>query len=120
MRPFYHKLFSFSRLSINYVLRRLFWFLFLLLTGLALGLMTGLFKSLTELKEGDALAILILGVSIPITFILWLVSMRAHRKRQKEEELHYAIEYLEELRDDGVISIEDFQKEKEKISKQYL
>ena len=46
--------------------------------------------------------------------------MITHRNRRKKEELLGVIDYLEELRDSGALSIEDFLKEKEKFTNLYL
>jgi Na+/proline symporter len=115
MRPFFHKAFSLSRLSVNYLLRKLFWVVFLLCLGFAIGTWTGLYKQIDQLNRDDVTAAFILGATLILSFILWLIFMIAHRKRRRKEEMHSFIEYLEGLRDRGALSTEDYLKEKEKI-----
>jgi hypothetical protein len=115
MRPLHHKIFSLSALSINWFFRRLFWLLFLLTTGIAIGLAIGLLKQLSDIEKEDILKVLILGISLPITFILWFVFYRAHRNRSDKEGKHSLIEYLEELKERNALSEADFVREKIKI-----
>ncbi|HWY11185.1 MAG TPA: hypothetical protein VN026_07670 [Bacteroidia bacterium] len=115
MRPLHHKIFGLSWLTITWFFRRVFWMLFLITLGFSIGLAVGIYKQFQDISLDDVLKTFVLGIILPTTFILWLGFLIAHRIRSAKEEKHFFIEYLEELKDHGVISEESFIREKEKI-----
>ena len=119
MRSIHHKLFSSSRVSVNYFFRKLFWIVFLFCLGFIIGALTGLYKQISKLSKDDITATIILVTALIVSFILWITFMKAHRKRLQKEEICSIIEYLEELRDNGALFQEVFLKEKEKFTNQY-
>ncbi|MGZ3864568.1 MAG: hypothetical protein ACXVPN_15425 [Bacteroidia bacterium] len=119
MRFLPFKIIAWSWLGITLTLRRFFFMLFILSAGLAIGILTGLYKKIKELNEDDATFILTLGIIIPVSLVLWIIFFSVHRAHRNKEGMHYMVEYLEELRDKGVITEENFLKEKQKITEDY-
>ncbi|HXU26727.1 MAG TPA: hypothetical protein VN698_05795 [Bacteroidia bacterium] len=116
MRPLHHKFFSRSWLGISWTFRRLFWAIFLLYLGLTSGYLicaTGLLKKMPDDYKPRAIVIYIL---ILFSGLLWLIFYRVHKKNDKKESIHSIIEYLEELKEQNIISEENFIKEKKKFS----
>lgn len=117
MRPLHHKIVNKSWLTLSYIFRSLFLLLFLLSSGFVIGLITGLYQRITI--TSDIWTYIALGMFVIITFVLWLLFLKANRKQQKKEELNSLLEYLEELRAVDALSHEDFLREKENILKKY-
>ena len=115
MGKHYKSIIGYLWLNACWLLRTLFWVLFLISFAFTFGLLSGLFKQIVGLEKEDVAIAVTLGATTIISLILWVIFFYVHRNLLAKGKGALLMEYLSSLREKGMLSEGDFLKEKMSI-----
>lgn len=98
--------------GVFYIFKNIFYTLFILFCGITIGFISQKII-LHEINDYDNY-LLLFGISIPVLFFLWLVFRKIHQNRIQHHVIELKIEFLQKLKNKGVISSDVYEIAKEK------